>query len=170
LSDAIIVIPEGTLAFGAVIGHVETLWADWVAILAGDKIVEEEGSAGATGDTASVEEVLVAQAAFERTARVFRNINVPVHTIWTIGAVAGTAAIGTGLAGIRGGIAEESDRAGVLTGACAVESKVWGWAYFNAGKWGTVFIVVDREGGAVSETLAFEQIQIVLAAGTVLAI
>jgi hypothetical protein len=25
LSDAIIVIPEGTLAFGAVIGHVETL-------------------------------------------------------------------------------------------------------------------------------------------------
>jgi hypothetical protein len=44
LSDAFVVIPEGSLTFSAVTSNVKTLGTYWIAVLTGHKIVEKKGS------------------------------------------------------------------------------------------------------------------------------
>lgn len=47
-SDAIIVVPEGSLTFSAVTSYVKTLGTDWIAILTSYEIVQEKSSTWTT--------------------------------------------------------------------------------------------------------------------------
>ena len=159
LAHALIVVPEGVLAFGAVGRHDCTFCAYAVALLAGDEIVQQKGAAGAIGHTFLCLEVRQSQAAYFGASSVLFNEYVARNTARTIFTKAAPASLGAVLACRSCQILEIGAGAVEFALTCAVEPEVGSRAVGSAGERDVVFVVVYREGGAAGHagTLVEEQ-------------
>lgn len=166
LGHAVVVVPEGSLATGAVSSQHCALSTDAAALLASNKIVEQEGAAGTGADTLTRKEVGQSGTANLGARAVLGHIDKATDAGGAV-EVAAVAAVGAGLAGGGGCIFEEAGGAGEFALAGEGEAEVGGRAGGEADEGEVVHVVVDGEGGAGGDALALEVVEADLAVGAV---